>query len=176
MKGNTLTTLTVHRKPFIVGIMGSHRDDSPSLKDAEELGCECALKGYVLLTGGGTGVMEAASRGAHRAGGLVIGILPNDRTHPMDRYPNEFVDIPVYTGMYEARNIINAKTPHVIVALSGSAGTLSEIAVALKSGTPVIGLNAPPVTVDSLSHFQPVTSVADALILIEKIRRSQEGH
>jgi len=169
-----MVTLTVKRNPFIVGIMGSHRDDSPSLEDAEELGRECALRGYVLLTGGGTGVMEAASRGAHRAGGLVIGILPNDRMHPMDRYPNEFVDIPVYTGMYEARNIINAKTPHVIVALSGSAGTLSEIAIALKSGTPVIGLNAPAVAVDSSSPFQSVTSVAMAMELIEGIRRARE--
>ena len=84
--------------------------------------------------------MRAASEGAHGAGGLVIGILPNDRKRPMEGYPNEFVDIAVFTGMYEARNVINAKTPHCLIALAGGAGTLSEIALALRAGTPVIAL------------------------------------
>jgi uncharacterized protein (TIGR00725 family) len=91
--------------------------------------------------------MRAVCEGAYKAGGLVVGILPNDKQHPLEKYPNEFVDIPIYTGMYDARNVINAKTPHILVALSGGAGTLSEIALSFRSGTPVICLHAPQVSI-----------------------------
>jgi len=117
--------ISVKRKPFIIGVMGSHRDESAAIMEAaRRLGEAIARRGYVLLTGGGPGVMEAASEGAYRAGGLVIGILPNDKRHPLEKYPNQFVDIPIYTGMSDARNVINAKTPHVLVALRGRSGNL----------------------------------------------------
>jgi uncharacterized protein (TIGR00725 family) len=161
--------ISVERKPFIVGVMGSHHDESPAvLEDAMRLGEGIAKRGYVLLTGGGPGVMRAASEGAYRAGGLVIGILPNDRMHPLEQYPNEFVHLPIYTGMFDARNIINAKTPHVILALSGSSGTLSEIALAMKSGTPVIGLHAPPFELPGSYDFTDVDTVENALQAMDK--------
>jgi hypothetical protein len=110
--------------------------------------------------------MKAASEGAHRAGGLVIGILPNDRKRPLAGYPNEFVDIPIYTGMFDARNVINAKTPNVLIALRGGAGTLSEIALAIKAGTPVICLHSPgfthPVAGD-VTIVNTVEAVMDAM-------------
>jgi len=87
--------------------------------------------------------MRAASEGARKAGGLVVAVLPSERHYPAKGYPNDFVDVPIYTGMSDARNAINAKTPDVLVALRGGLGTLSEIALALKSGTPVIGLRCP---------------------------------
>jgi len=126
----------------VIGIIGAHDPDSATYSLAEELGRHIALQGYALLTGGGTGVMEGASKGAYLSGGLVIGILPNDRSRILQGYPNTYVTIPIYTGMGDARNVINANTPDVIVALKGSYGTMSEIALALKAGTPVIGLNA----------------------------------
>ena len=86
--------------------------------------------------------MLGASKGACLSGGMVIGILPNDRNQILPGYPNAYVTIPIYTGLGDARNVINAITPDVIVALKGSYGTLSEIALALKAGTPVIGLDA----------------------------------
>jgi len=162
--------ISVTRKPFIIGVMGSHNDESPAvMEDARRLGEAIARRGYVLLTGGGPGVMKAASEGAYTAGGLVIGILPNDKQHPLERYPNEFVDIPIYTGMFDARNVINAKTPHILVALHGGPGTLSEIALALRSGTPVIGLNAPAFTIPGKHDFIAVNSVEEVLQEIEKI-------
>ena len=141
--------IKLSRRPVIVGVVGGHTVEAGVLSLAEDLGRLIARRGYVLLTGGGRGVMEAASKGAHDAGGLVIGILPNDRGHPMQGYPNAFVDIPVYTGMSDARNVINAKTPEVIVALKGLYGTISEIALALNAGTPVISVACP-----EFDHFR----------------------
>lgn len=149
--------------------MGSHRENAPSVNDARVLGEAIAKRGHILLTGGGPGVMKAASEGAHDAGGLVIGILPTERKRPLSGYPNDFVDIPIYTGMYDARNIINAKTPHVIVALGGGAGTLSEMAIAVKSGTPVIGLHAPEMELSDDDLFTPAASVGEALQKMDEI-------
>jgi len=73
----------------------------------------------------------------------------------MDGYPNEFVDIAVFTGIYEGRNVINAKTPHCLIALTGGTGTFSEIALALRAGTPVIGLNAPGVSLAGSEGIVP---------------------
>lgn len=164
-----MSKFTVTRKPFIIGVMGGHADEPPAvLEEAQRLGEAIARRGHVLLTGGGPGVMRAASEGAYMAGGLVIGILPNDRMHPLDKYPNEFVDIPIYTGMFDARNIINAKTPHVLVALSGGPGTLSEIAIALRNGTPVISLNAPSFEIPGDYDITSVNTVEEALREIDR--------
>ena len=164
-----MSKISIARKPFIVGVMGSHKDNHAAMKDAYRLGEEIARRGYVLLTGGGRGVMRAASEGAYCAGGLVIAILPSERKLPLDGYPNEFVDIPIYTGMYDARNIINAKTPHVMIALGGGPGTLSEIVIALKSETPVIGLNCPKFEVEEGGYFIRVETVEDALQEIDRL-------
>lgn len=168
-------TITVRRKPFIVGVMGSHADDESVSEQARLLGEAIAGRGCVLLTGGGTGLMRAASEGAHRAGGLVLGILPNDRSRPLAGYPNEFVDIAVYTGMYEGRNVINAKTPHLIIALAGGAGTLSEIALALRAGTPVIGLGCPATGLEGQGGFLRVESVAEALEAMDRLLAAGKG-
>jgi hypothetical protein len=162
-------TITVQRKPIIVGIMGSRLEGTESLEQARLLGEAIARRGCVLLTGGGTGIMAAASEGAHRAGGLVLGILPNDRQRPLKGYPNEFVDIPIFTGMYEGRNVINAKTPHLLIALAGGAGTLSEIALALRAGTPIIGLGAPEVSLPDAPPVIRAESLEEALREMDRI-------
>jgi predicted Rossmann-fold nucleotide-binding protein len=71
--------------------------------------------------------------------------------------------------MYDARNVINAKTPHVMVALRGGSGTLSEIALALRNNTPVIGLNAPQFKIAGDNDFSSVNTVEDVLQEIERI-------
>lgn len=138
---NVTTPSAPVRRP-IIGVMGTHNEDPEVLPLAEELGQALARRGFILLTGGGTGAMRAASLGASRAGGLVIGILPNERRQKLPGYPNAYIDIPIYTGMGDARNVINVKTADAVVALPGGPGTLSEIALALKADTPVIALNA----------------------------------
>lgn len=80
--------------------------------------------------------MEAACRGAKSAGGLTVGILPGDDR----RSANHYVDVPVVTGMGHARNAIVVKTAEAVIAVDGSYGTLSEIALALQNGIAVIGL------------------------------------
>ena len=88
------------------------------------------------MTGGLGGVMEAAGRGAKEAGGLVVGILPTAERGAANR----FVDVEVVTNMGHARNVILAHSADAVIAVSGALGTLSEIAIALKLGKPVIGL------------------------------------
>ena len=112
--------------------------------------------------------MRAASEAAARAGGLVIGILPDSRGNSRPGYPNEFVHVPVYTGMGYGRNAINAQTPHVIIALSGSWGTLSEIALALNEGTPVITLGAPSIEPSPGAPLYPASSVEEVLELLDR--------
>ena len=98
-----------------------------------------AQKGFMVLTGGLGGAMEAASRGAREAGGTTVGILPGTRTTSP---ANPYVDIAVYTGLGEARNVINVKSCNAAIAVGGEYGTLSEIGLALKSGCPMVLLNS----------------------------------
>lgn len=126
------------QRRVIIGIMGSGKA-TPHDQLAYTLGRLVAEGGYTLLTGGGAGVMEAASRGAAEAGGLVIGILPYDR--PTGAYPNPYVHIPIFTGMGDARNVINVNSSDVVICLPGGVGTLSEVALALKRGKHVVIVN-----------------------------------
>ena len=103
---------------------------------AEEVGALLAEAGAVVVTGGLGGVMEAASRGAKSRRGQTLGLLPgNDRTAA-----NGWVDIAVPTGMGEMRNALVVRSADAVIAIGGGAGTLSEIAFGLKTGTVVIGL------------------------------------
>ncbi len=156
-------------KTPIIGVMGGV--EAENLSQAFLLGKKIAEKGYILLTGGGPGVMEAASKGAFKAGGLVIGVLPNERQYPLEGYPNRYVDIPIYTGMSDARNAINVKTSNVIVAFRGGAGTLSEIALAIKSGTPVVCLDCSDVDIETRELFVRVSSVKEVMKELERFLR-----
>ena len=102
---------------------------------AERVGATAARAGWVVLTGGGSGVMEAACRGAAEAGGVTVGILPTAKAEK--GYPNRWVAIPVFTGAGSARNAFNVLSATLCVAIGGGPGTLSEIALALKTGRPV---------------------------------------
>lgn len=103
---------------------------------AEGVGREIARHGVTLVCGGLGGVMEAACRGASLEGGLTIGILPGEQR----RDANPYVTIPIVTGIGYARNVAVVKSAQAVIAINGSYGTLSEIAHALQSGIPVIGL------------------------------------
>jgi uncharacterized protein (TIGR00725 family) len=126
------------RKP-IVGVMGGAAADAATLALAREVGRRGAAGGALLLCGGRGGVMEAAARGAHEGGGRVIGVLP---FAPGEGEPNPFVDCALFTGLGDGRNYVNARTSDVLIALHGGPGTLSEIALALKLGVPVVLLDA----------------------------------
>ena len=125
----------------IIGIFGAGHvsDTDEEYQLALTIGRELARRGFIVLTGGLGGTMTAASKGAREAGGMTVGILPGSRNSSP---ANMYVDIAIYTGMGEARNVINVKSCHAAIAIGGEYGTLSEIALALKGHCPVILLRS----------------------------------
>lgn len=116
-----------------VVIIGSS-DASDHLDTAMHIGQFVADNGWVLVSGGRTGIMEAASRGASEAGGTVVGITPS---HQFDE-ANHYCTIVIPSGIGFARNSMNVLSGDVIVSLGGKSGTLSELAYAWQYGKPVI--------------------------------------
>ena len=123
------------RRPCI-GVIGPATAGAETLAAAEEVGVEIARREAILVCGGLGGVMEAAARGAKRGGGLTIGILPGFNAEEA----NPFIDVPVVTGLGEARNVLVVRSSSAVIAIAGSYGTLSEIALALKCGISIVGM------------------------------------
>lgn len=121
---------------LLIAVIGAGTCDEKTYALAEQVGSELARRGAMVVCGGLGGVMEAVCKGAQSAGGRTIGILPGTNY----REANPFVDIPIVTGLGEARNSIVVRSGRVVIAIGGEYGTLSEIAFALKFGVPVIGL------------------------------------
>ena len=119
-----------------VAVIGGSAADTTALALAYKVGQEIARRGAVLICGGLGGVMQAAAQGAQEAGGITIGILPGaDR-----RAANAFLTFSLATNLGHARNIVIAHSADGLIAVDGSYGTISEAAVALKLGKPVVGL------------------------------------
>jgi uncharacterized protein (TIGR00725 family) len=124
-----------------IGVMGGTVANEVTATNARQLGALIAENGWVLISGGRpTGVMQASITGAHEAGGLTVGVLFDDD----QKYAAEGLDIVIPTGMGAARNIINVFSSDVVVACQGTGGTLSEIALALRFGRPVVLLDFDP--------------------------------
>jgi len=119
-----------------VSVCGSGDAPPDVIALAEEVGSRLASANAIVVCGGLSGVMEAACRGAKSAEGTTVGILPG--TERSDANP--FVDVAIPTGLGESRNALVARAADALIAIGGEFGTLSEIALALKIGTPVIGL------------------------------------
>jgi len=117
----------------VAGGSSCSREESAA---AREVGRLLARAGFLVVTGGLGGVMEAASRGAREEGGLVIGLLPGADAADA----NPFVDVALPTGLGDGRNALVASAGDALVAVGGGLGTLSEVALALRRGTPVVGL------------------------------------
>ncbi len=119
-----------------LAVIGAGDAGEEVLRLAEEVGREIGAAGSILVCGGLGGVMEASARGAKEAGGTTVGILPgNDK-----KEANAYIDIKIVTAMSHARNAIIARTADALIAVGGEHGTLSEIALGLKLGKPVIVL------------------------------------
>jgi uncharacterized protein (TIGR00725 family) len=121
-----------------VGVIGDGSENDDLSRLAEEVGKRLAAAGAVLVCGGLGGVMTAAARGAKEAGGMTVGLLPGDSR----RDANEYIDIAIATGMGEMRNALIARAVDVLIAVGGGYGTLSEIGLGLKKGTPVVALQS----------------------------------
>jgi len=127
---------TTHKAARRIAVIGGRSAGAEDLFRAEALGALLAKGGHTLLTGGLGGVMEAASRGAHLAGGLTVGILPGEDASEA----NAYLSMPIATGMGLGRNVILIRSAEAVIAIGGGHGTLSEIAHALQMGKPVAGL------------------------------------
>jgi uncharacterized protein (TIGR00725 family) len=121
-----------------ISVIGASEGAEEILRDAESVGRGIAESGAVLVCGGLTGVMEAASKGASEAGGTVLGVLPT--LSPADA--NQYVTHAVATGTGHARNLAVVASGEAVIAIGGEWGTLSEIAYARKLGRPVVAIQS----------------------------------
>lgn len=124
-------------KNKFIAVIGNSKALAQEIKLAEEIGREIAKCGAILVCGGLDGVMEAACRGAVSEGGLTVGILPGTSRNDA----NQYVKIPIVTGIGYARNIVVVKSAQAVIAVGGGYGTLTEIGYALKNGIPVVGID-----------------------------------
>lgn len=125
----------VESAPY-VAVIGPSEATPEELARAEVVGRLLAGRGAVVVCGGLGGVMEAVARGASGAGGVVLGILPG--SHREDA--NEHVTVALATGMGEMRNALVVRAADAVIAVGGAYGTLSEIALALRTGVAVVGI------------------------------------
>ncbi|HXQ18131.1 MAG TPA: TIGR00725 family protein [Acidimicrobiales bacterium] len=137
-----------------IAVVGSGTAHARTDTAAETVGRLLAEAGAVLVCGGLGGVMAAACRGAVGAGGLTVGILPGDQRAEA----NPWVGLVIPTGLGELRNGLVVRCAQALVAIGGEYGTLSEVALALKAGRPVVGL-------DTWELRRPNGSVDDGIVL-----------
>jgi len=125
-------------KSAYVGVIGGRRCGAEIAELAFQVGRGIAEQGWILVCGGMGGVMEQACKGARSRNGITLGILPGNARHSA----NPYLSCSVVTGLGEARNVLVVKSSQVIIAVDGSYGTLSEIALANAAGIPVVGLRS----------------------------------
>jgi uncharacterized protein (TIGR00725 family) len=161
--------------PYI-GVAGASRPEPALLEQAERLGRRLAEEGAVVVCGGGPGVMEAVCRGARSAGGTTVGLLPG-----LDRAEgNPYLTVSLPTGLGQGRNLLLVRSSDALVAVGGGFGTLSEIALALRTGTPVVGLATWSLHLDAraVDAFPVATgpeAAADMALEVARNRRAVEA-
>lgn len=122
-------------KPMI-GVIGSGNPEKKDDPLAREVGSLLAARGAVLVCGGLSGIMEAACNGCFSSGGQTVGILPGERKDEA----NPYIVHAIPTGMGIGRNVLVVRASDAVIAFSGGYGTMSEIALALNMGKPVVDL------------------------------------
>jgi hypothetical protein len=167
---------------MMIAVCGPNEPSEDEATLAEEVGRLIARAGGTLVCGGRGGVMAAACRGAKLEGGATIGILPGYDANEA----NEWVDYPISTGLGHARNAIVVASGDAVIAVGGGFGTLSEIALALKMGKPVISLGSWDLDPQRVARFGadlrylPAQSAGEAVALalgyIGRDLRPHENH
>ena len=148
--------------PYHVGVIGPGSCTDATYRVAENIGEEIAKEGWILVCGGLGGVMEAAAKGCSRWSGLSVGILPGLRRESA----NPYIRLPIPTGLGDARNLLVVRASDVLVSISGGYGTLSEIALAMKAGKPVIGLLG---TWENISGVSYAKDHNDAIQMVKQL-------
>ncbi|MFN3689376.1 MAG: TIGR00725 family protein [Fimbriimonadales bacterium] len=146
----------------LIGVIGSAIGTPKQLELARAVGRLVAARNAILVCGGMTGVMEAAAQGAQEAGGLTLGILPG--ANATESPPNPFIEIPLFTGLREARNYLIASVCEGLIAIGGGYGTLSEIALALRIGKPLVLLHSWQFHIDDAPPAVPTADTAEAAV------------
>ncbi|MBU1356283.1 MAG: TIGR00725 family protein [Candidatus Edwardsbacteria bacterium] len=147
-----------------IGVIGASSCSAKLAQAAYTVGKLIAESGAILICGGMGGVMEAACHGAIEAGGMTVGILPGSSA----RDGNEFLTVPVVTGLGYARNSIVVQSSQVLIAIGGKYGTLSELAYAAGFGIPVVGLSTWKIRAPIKHVRTPEEAVRMALKLVVK--------
>jgi uncharacterized protein (TIGR00725 family) len=143
----------------LIAVIGGSDPLSDAIGTAESVGAALAAAGAVVVCGGLGGVMAAACRGAKSVGGLTVGVLPGN--DPAEANP--WVDVAIPTGLGEARNALVVGSASAVIAVEGEYGTLSEIALALRRGIPVIGLGTWRLTRPDGGHDPGIVPVKDPI-------------
>lgn len=153
---------TAYRVRQPVGVIGPREANAAQLTAAETIGRAFAELGLTVVCGGRQGVMEAACRGVAAGGGISIGLLPETDAS----LANAFVTIPLATGIGEARNALVARASFCLVAIGDSYGTLSEVALGLQFGKPVIGLEGAAAVAGVRHMTNPIAAVTAVARLV----------
>ena len=145
----------------LIAVIGAGECDEEVYNQATELGQLLGESDFAVICGGLGGVMEAVCKGAKSVNGTTIGVLPGNESDEA----NEYIDIPIATGMGIGRNIILIRSAKAIIAVNGKYGTLSEIAYALQLNKPVIGLN----TWDVSENIVKVNTPNQAVLKVKEL-------
>ena len=156
---------------MIIAVIGGESPPPEALPAAEAVGRELAQRGHAVICGGRGGVMEAACRGARQAGGHTIGVLPG----PDRRDANPYVEFPIVTGLGFARNEVIVLSADALIAVDGSYGTLSEIALALAHGKPVVGLATWHLSDGAGVEDESIVRVAEPVEAVERAIAAAEA-
>jgi uncharacterized protein (TIGR00725 family) len=148
----------------LIGVIGSRDCDETTRKSASTVGRLLAERGYGVICGGLSGVMEAVCKGAFEAGGLTVGVLPGESPESA----NPYVSVRIPTGMSIARNVIIIRSSAAVIAITGGAGTLSEIAHCLQLGVPVVSLGSFDVSPEIVQVDTPEAAVDKAIAMAEE--------
>lgn len=147
------------RKPGLIGVIGAGTEDAKLNALAHEVGVRIAQSGNMLVNGGLGGVMQASAAGCKSADGISVGLLPGLN----EKDANPFINVRIPTGLGEGRNLLIVRAAGALIAIGGGYGTLSEIALALKIGKPVIGLCTWGVSRDVICAKTPAQAVRIAV-------------
>ncbi len=142
-----------------IAVVGASQCDGRIYSIAERVGELIAEKGWILINGGLGGVMEASARGARKKGGVVVGVIPQSGK----TFANPYCSVVIATNMGHARNVIIVHSSDAVIAVDGGYGTISEVAIALKEGKPVVAIN-PPV---ELKGVKSAESPEEAVEILE---------
>ncbi|MDY6966725.1 MAG: TIGR00725 family protein [Halobacteriota archaeon] len=157
----------------LIAVSGSDGDDinlsSKTLKVAEEVGHYIAEHSAVLLCGGRGGIMEAASKGAKKNGGLTVGILPKSKAEA-----NDFIEVAIPTGLDNARNYVLINGADAVIGICGRWGTLNEISYALSIGKPTIVIKGTGGWVDLVSDPEIVKGFARKPLVANSAKEAVE--